>query len=635
MLNIKMRSRYLLLLGRLVAPLVLILNAQNAMAIGEKQSFNQGWLFAKGENEGAESVRYADDKWRALDLPHDWAIEGPFDKKYSARNGGLPVFGTAWYRKKFTLPDTSTDKYVSVTFDGAMSNSKVYVNGHLVGERPFGYIAFSYDITPYLNQAGTANVIAVRLSPENYSARWYPGAGLYRNTWLEINDQVHVKKWGTFVNTPMVNKSQATVRLDTHLENSGSATGVSVVTEVKQADGKVVQTLERSFNLAQKSDLNFAAEFVIDSPILWDIDNPYRYDIVTSVIRAGQVVDVYHTPLGIRNIEFKADDGFWLNGRRVPIQGVCLHHDNGPLGAIANTRAIERKLQIMQQMGVNSVRTSHNPPSPELVELADKMGILLQVEAFDMWQLEKPSVVNGYHKDFDKWHEQDLRDMIKQNRNNPSVIMWSSGNEVHEQKEPEGWKLAKHLTDIMHDEDHTRLVTHGMSMYPEPTENGFGEQIDIAGFNYKAYLYDEIKQNHPNWIMLGTETSSVVSTRGVYHFPIEKYRKHPSKYVTSYDVITPLWAYVPDIEFDNLKKNPNVMGEYIWTGFDYLGEPTPYGGRDHGNAFYWNQDWPARSSSFGAVDLVGFKKDRFYLYQSQWTKKPMVHVLPIGTGQTK
>ncbi|MGJ8680539.1 glycoside hydrolase family 2 TIM barrel-domain containing protein [Paraglaciecola sp.] len=600
----------------------------NVWAVGEKQSFNAGWLFAKGKNLGADSASFSDEKWRQLDLPHDWAIEGPFDKKYSARNGGLPVFGVAWYRKHFILPKSSANKNVSVTFDGAMSNSSVYVNGKLVGERPFGYIAFNYDITPYLNEAGHDNVIAVRLAPQNYSARWYPGAGLYRNTWLEVNDQVHVKKWGTFVNTPIVSEEQATVRLDTIIENHGRDTSVSITTEVKQADGKVVKTLNRQLYLGKNSSTKFGAEFLIESPILWDINNPYRYDIVTSVKREDKLVDVYHTPLGIRNIEFKVDDGFWLNGRRVQIQGVCLHHDNGPLGAIASTRAIERKLQIMQEMGVNSVRTSHNPPSPELVELADKMGILLQVEAFDMWQLEKPTVTNGYHKDFDQWHEQDLRDMVIQNRNNPSVIMWSNGNEVHEQKEKDGWKLAKRLTDIMHEEDHTRLVTHGMSMYPEPTQNGFAEQIDIAGFNYKAYLYSDIKKKHPNWLMLGTETSSVVSTRGVYHFPIEKYRKHPSKYVTSYDVVTPPWAYVPDIEFDNLDKNPNVMGEYIWTGFDYIGEPTPYGGRDHGHKFYWNQDWPARSSSFGAVDLSGFKKDRFYLYQSQWTTEPMVHVLP-------
>lgn len=633
---LKVKMRYISsIFYRIFSVLLLLFVSTNLYASSEKQSFNDAWLFAKGEQVGANKPLFSDKKWRELDLPHDWAIEGPFDKKYSARNGGLPVFGTAWYRKHFTLPSSASSKYVSITFDGAMANSTVYVNGKLVGERPFGYIAFTYDITGYLNEAGQKNVIAVKLSPENYSARWYSGAGLYRNTWIEINDQVHVEPWGTFVKTPDVSNKQATVVLETDIKNEGDETLVTVITDVKQANGIVVKSIKKTMQVASKSVTKYNEKFSLDTPILWDVENPYRYEIVTSIIREGKNVDTFRTPLGIRHLQFKSDDGFWLNGRRVQIKGVCLHHDNGPLGAISNTRAIERKLEIMKEMGVNSVRTSHNPPSPELVELADKMGILLQVEAFDMWRVEKPSVTNGYHTEFEQWHEKDLRDMVIQNRNNPSVIMWSNGNEVHEQKHKDGWKLAKHLTDIIHDEDPTRLVTHGVSMFPEPLTNGFVDQIDIAGFNYKAYMYDEIKKNNPDWLMVGTETSSVVSTRGVYHFPIEKYRKHQSKYVTSYDVITPPWAYIPDIEFHHLKKNPNVMGEYIWTGFDYLGEPTPYGGRDHGNNFYWNQDWPARSSSFGAVDLVGFKKDRFYLYQSEWTKAPMVHVLPHWTWHGK
>ncbi len=598
-------------------------------AMAERSSFNSDWLFLKGDAQGAQLVEHADSQWRKLDLPHDWAIEGPFDKAYSARNGGLPVFGTAWYRKHFTLANSSQGKQVSLTFDGVMSNSQVFVNGHKVNERPFGYIAFNVDITAYLKKPGEQNVVAVKLAPENYSARWYPGAGIYRNTWLEINDKVHVKKWETIISTPQVSAELAKVNYQTTIENNDYLSQkIDVITEIVSAKGKLISQVEKSISIEGHSEATLSQQLEIDQPRLWDVNDPYRYKVITTLVREGKVIDVESEPLGVRHIEYKADDGFWLNGRRVQIQGVCLHHDNGPLGAIVNKRAIERKFEIMQEMGVNSVRTSHNPPSPELVELADKMGILLQVEAFDMWELEKPTVVNGYHKDFPQWHETDLRDMVKQYRNNPSVIMWSSGNEVHEQKEDEGWKLARRLTDIIHDEDPTRLVTHGMSMYPYPVENGFAEQIDIKGFNYKAYKYSELKEKHPDWIMLGTETSSVVSTRGVYHFPLEKYRKHTSKYVSSFDLITPPWAYIPDIEFEHLKNTPAVMGEYIWTGFDYIGEPTPYGGRDHGNRFYWNSDWPARSSSFGAVDLVGFKKDRFYLYQSQWTKKPMVHVLP-------
>ncbi|MBU2881732.1 DUF4982 domain-containing protein [Psychrosphaera sp. B3R10] len=621
-------SLYFSRLAKSILILVTLVST-NLWAKVDRESFNNDWLFYKGQQHGAELANFSDDKWRKLDLPHDWAIEGPFDKAYSARNGGLPVFGTAWYRKHFKLPTDLSRKVVSLTFDGVMANSQVFVNGHKVAERPFGYIAFQIDITPYINLHGKDNVVSVKLSPENFSARWYPGAGIYRNTWLEINDEVHVKQWETVVSTPIVKPSIAVVDYKTTIANSGySDQNVEVITEIVTTEGKVITRANKAIAIAGKSELNVSHKLDISKPRLWDINDPYRYRVVTKIMRNGAIIEQESEPLGVRQIEYKANDGFWLNGRRVQIQGVCLHHDNGPLGASVNTRAIERKFEIMQEMGANSVRTSHNPPSPELVELADKMGVLLQVEAFDMWEIEKPSVINGYNKDFPKWHETDLRDMVKQYRNNPSVIMWSSGNEVHEQKEKDGWKLAKRLNDIIHDEDPTRLVTHGISMYPFPVENGFAEQVDIKGFNYKAYKYGELKEKHPDWIMLGTETSSVVSTRGVYHFPIEKYRKHVSKYVTSFDVVTPPWAYVPDLEFENLKNTPAVMGEYIWTGFDYLGEPTPYGGRDHGNKFYWNQDWPARSSSFGAVDLVGFKKDRFYLYQSQWTDTPMVHVLP-------
>lgn len=615
--------------------LLLSFNCLSIQDVSTKQSFNDDWRFSKGELANAEKESFNDSNWQSIQLPHDWAIFGPFDTKYNARTGGLPVFGTSWYRKTFDLPELSNSQFVSITFDGVMDNSEVYVNGHLVGKRPFGYIGFEYDVTAFLNANGRNNIVAVKVSPENNSARWYSGAGIYRNTWIEINDQVHVEKWGTFVSTPEVTKERATVKLKTKIVNKGKASRIDLVHTVTSESGKTVAKIAKTFELSADNTKEVEQTFKIFNPILWDTENPHRYQISTAVIKNNQTVDTYLTPLGVRHIEYKPDDGFWLNWRRVQIQGVCLHHDNGPLGAAVNKRAIERKLEIMQDMGANSVRTSHNPPSPELVELADKMGILLQVEAFDMWKTQKPTIDNGYHKHFDKWHERDLRDMIMQHRNNPSVIMWSSGNEVMEQRESDGAIVAKHLTDIMHDEDPTRLVTNGLSMYPDFLDNKLADELDIVGLNYKAYKYEEIKKQHPDWILLGTETSSVVSTRGVYHLPIEKYKKHESKYVSSYDVITPPWAYIPDLEFENLKNNPAVMGEYIWTGFDYLGEPTPYGGRDHGNKGYWNGDWPARSSSFGAVDLVGLPKDRFYLYQSEWTTKPMVHLLPHWNWEHK
>jgi len=594
----------------------------------EKQSFNDDWRFAKGELTGAEQVNFNDSKWRSLRLPHDWAIEGPFSKKYSARNGGLPVFGTAWYRKSFIVPIQSKDKLVSVTFDGVMANSQVYVNGQLVGERPFGYIGFQYDISKYLNATGEKNIIAVKVAPENYAARWYSGSGIYRNTWIEFNDPAHIKQWSTQISTHAVSDARAQVAVTTVIANSAGKKDLSIEFSIIDASGSVVASKVQKINDLTKKELIISEMLTVADPRMWDINDPYRYQVISKVQYKGKVIDIEKQPLGIRTIEFKVDDGFWLNGRRVEIQGVCLHHDNGPLGAVANMRAIERKLEIMQAMGVNSVRTSHNPPSPELVELADNMGILLQIEAFDTWKKPKHTVVNGYHKHYDEWSERDLTDMVKIHRNNPSVIMWSIGNEIYEQKKKDGWKYAKRLTEIVNKADPTRLVTAGLSDYPAFVKSKIADEIDIIGLNYKATEYADIIKRYPNKPILGSETSSVVSTRGEYHFPVKPLEKHPSKYVSSYDNYAPYWAYIPDIEWDALDKNPSVMGEYIWTGFDYLGEPTPYGGRDHGDKFYWNADWPARSSSFGAVDLAGFPKDRFYMYQSRWTTEPMVHVLP-------
>jgi beta-galactosidase len=606
----------------------LLTNANELTVSPEKQSFNEGWRFAKGELLGAEQEKFNDKKWRQLSLPHDWAIEGPFSKKYSARNGGLPVFGTAWYRKHFVLPKESGNKVVSVRFDGVMANSQVYVNGHLAGELPFGYIGFQYDISQYLKPAGEKNVIAVKVAPENYAARWYSGSGIYRNTWIEFNDSAHFKEWETQISTPTVSDSSASIAFKTVIQNEQAKQGLALKVSIVDDENNVLVSKSQKLSSNNNQDILINEQLQLDNPRRWDTTDPYRYKVISELSSNGQVIDTETQPLGIRTIEYKVDDGFWLNGRRVEIQGVCLHHDNGPLGAVANMRAIERKLEIMQAMGVNSVRTSHNPPSPELVELADKMGILLQLEAFDTWKKAKHTVVNGYHKHYDEWSERDLTDMVKIHRNNPSVVMWSIGNEIYEQKKKDGWEYAKRLTNIVKKADPTRLVTAGLSDYPAFVSSKIADEIDIVGLNYKATEYADIIKRYPNKPILGTETSSVVSTRGEYHFPVKPLEKHPSKYVSSYDNYAPYWAYIPDIEWKNLDDNPSVMGEYIWTGFDYLGEPTPYGGRDHGDKFYWNADWPARSSSFGAVDLAGFPKDRFYLYQSRWTTEPMVHVLP-------
>lgn len=625
----KLQKHFLMMVCAVVAVQALFIGYAHAGQPGERESFNDDWLFIRGEQPGAEKPAFSDSEWEKVMLPHDWAIEGPFEPRFNARNGGLPFHGTGWYRKHFTLPAGTKGKVVTVTFDGAMYDAHVYVNGKFVGHRPFGYIGFQFDITKHLKFGGKDNVIAVTMSPEDLSTRWYPGAGIYRDTWLEINDPVHVETWSTLVSTTEVSKQSAKVNVSAVIQNKGKTSGAKILTKILDANGTEVASKSVDIaKLKKNASEKISVDMTLNKPTLWDIDNPYLYSVETQVIRNGNVVDVYTSPLGVRKIKFTSSDGFYLNDRRVPIQGVCLHHDNGPIGAVANRRAIERKLQILKSMGVNAVRTSHNPPSPIMVELADKMGILMQVESFDVWKIHKQSVVHSYNKYFDEWHEIDLRTMIKQFRNSPSVIMWSIGNEIMEQGQKDGAVLTRHLVDIAHDEDPTRLVTAGFNNIGGALKNKLADEVDLPGFNYKPLNYAEVHKEHPDWMLLATETSSITSTRGKYHFPMEKYSTHDSRYVTSYDIIGPVWAYPPDIEFEYLAKTPAVMGEYIWTGFDYLGEPTPYGGRDHSGNGYWNKDWPVRSSSFGAIDLVGFPKDRYYLYQSQWTTEPMVHVLP-------
>ena len=593
-------------------------------------SFNDNWRFQKGEASGAERPGFDDSAWRLLQLPHDWAIEGPFDIKYNARCGGLPFHGTGWYRKTFTIPTEDRGKHISVEFDGAMYNAEVWLNGVQVGRRPFGYIGFTCDLTPHLQYGDQKNVIAVRLSPEDLSSRWYPGAGIYRNVWLDVKAPLHVAHWGTYITTPKVTKQSAAVQIETTVQNSSSAMADAVLeTVIQTSDGKEVARASTPITNSGNTLQTYSQSLDVTSPRFWDTDDPHMYRAISRVVRDQVVQDFYVTSFGIRTIQYDAQTGFKLNGRPMKFKGVCLHHDLGPLGAAVNRRATMRQLEIMKSMGVNSIRTSHNPPSPEQLECCDELGLLVMDESFDMWRL--PKVENGYSKFFDDWAETDLRDMIRRDRNHPSVVMWSIGNEILEQGRKDGWKLARELTAICHDEDPTRPVAAGFNHYPGAEKNGLAAQIDIVGWNYKPRYYEEVLKNHPDWIMCGSETSSCVSTRGEYHFPLEKYKTHKSKQVTSYDFIGPVWAYPPDFEFNALEKSPRMLGEFVWTGFDYLGEPTPYGGRDNSTNGYWNGDWPVRSSYFGIVDLCGFPKDRFYLYQSQWTDTPMVHVLPHWT----
>ena len=593
----------------------------------EPQSFNKNWLFFKGEAQGAEHINYDDTQWRILNLPHDWAIEGPFDIKYNARCGGLPFHGTGWYRKHFQIPKSAQGKHITLHFDGAMNNAKVYLNGQLVGHRPNGYIGFTINLSSHLNYGGD-NVVAVKLTPEDLSSRWYPGAGIYRNTWLEINNKIHIPQWGTYITTPKITAKEADVNLNIEVNNVSKANRLIVVkSAIYNSQDVIVASVSDTINAKANSLVNLSQNTVVSNPELWDLDTPNLYVAKTMLYDDKSLIDTYHTTFGIRSIVYNSDSGFKLNNNTTRFQGVCLHHDLGPLGTAVNERATERQLEIMKRMGVNAVRTSHNPPSPEQVKLCDAMGIMMQVEAFDVWK--KPKVENDYSKYFEDWHEQDLRDLIRTYRNNPSVVMWSIGNEIQEQADKvNGGRIAKELVAICKDEDPTRPTTAGFNYYRQPIKNGLAEAVDLVGWNYKPRKYKEVLSEYPQWIVYGSETSSTVSSRGVYHLPLEKYRLHPSLQITSYDFIGPPWAYPPDIEFEAIDSNPRHLGEFIWTGFDYLGEPTPYGGRDNSTNGYWNGHWPARSSYFGAVDLAGFPKDRFYLYQSQWTKEPMVHLLP-------
>ncbi len=616
-------------------PIKLLPSAEAATAVpagGERRrAFNDGWRFFKGEAGGAEQAAFDDSRWQELRLPHDWAIDGPFDPKLNPHTGALPISGTGWYRKAFTLPAGGRGRYFSIEFDGAMSNSKVWLNGEELGGRPYGYSSFALDLTPHLKFGGPPNVLAVRLTPEEHSSRWYPGAGIYRNVWLTTTGPLHVAHWGTYVTTPQVTGAQATVAVKVEVRNhAGQPAKVTLQTTVLDPSGKSVARSRNDGTVPAQGTQTIAATLTVDHPRRWDVDDPQLYTLVTEVLDGKRAADRYTTPFGIRTIAFDKAQGFLLNGRHLKLQGVCQHHDLGALGAAVNRRATERQLEILKAGGVNAIRTSHNPPSPEVLEFADRLGLLVMDEAFDMWRI--PKVPNGYSKYFDEWSERDVRDMVRRDRNHPSIILWSIGNEVPEQGRADGWQVAKRLTGFFHEEDPTRPTTSAFNNDFAAIRNKLADEVDIPGINYKPFHYGQLLEEHPNWVIYGSETSSCVSSRGVYQLPIEKYEKDPSHQLTSYDIIAPPWAYLPDAEFKAQDQFPQVLGEFVWTGFDYIGEPTPY---FQGRGAGVQADWPARSSYFGIVDLAGFPKDRYYLYQSVWSKKPMVHVLPHWNWESR
>jgi beta-galactosidase len=594
---------------------------------------------------------FDDSGWQGVDLPHDYAIEGPYTNDISSSMGRLPSTGVAWYRKAVFVEEASAGKSFFLDLDGAMSFSMVWVNGQFAGGWPSGYSSYRLDVTSLL-RPGQANTIAIRLDNpvptdanwQNGWSRWYPGAGIYRNVWLVTADPVHVAQWGTQLTTPEITPAAATLRLDVTVENdSAESVTTTVATDIYELDaagarsGASVASLpavELTIPAGATATANTSGSLA--SPKLWGpppTQRPNRYVALTQVLRDGVLRDRYETPFGVRTLSLDPNQGLLVNGEHVKLNGVCLHHDLGPLGAAFNYRARERQLQLLAEMGSNAIRGAHNPFEPELLELADRLGFLVVDEAFDVWQ--QPKAAFDYNVVFPEWHEQDLRALLRRDRNHPSVLLWSIGNEVGEQSNPTtGPELAQRLTEISHEEDPTRLTTSGMNA-AEPS-NPFSVPIDTIGLNYqgtgvreRGAQYPTYHQQFPNKFVYGSETVSTFSSRGVYLFPVAPGRELDATgspgvdtvngFVSSYDLYHADWSSSPEEEFESQDKWPFVGGEFVWTGFDYLGEPTPL-------------DGVASSSYFGILDIAGLKKDRFYLYQSYWRpSQPMAHLLPHWT----
>ncbi|WP_461826890.1 beta-galactosidase GalB [Dysgonomonas sp.] len=596
----------------------------------------KGWKFTREDNSKFVDPKYDVSQWQSVVVPHDWAIYGPFgsqnDKQvmaitqdgqtkameHAGRTGGLPFVGVGWYRLDFEVPAYMQGKKATLIFDGAMSNAQVYLNGQEVGFWPYGYNSFNFDITPFLKPEGK-NTLAIRLENKPESSRWYPGAGIYRNVHLVINEDAFIPTWGTQLTTPVVNDDFAKINLKTTIQYSKgkNADVYKVVTEVIDKRGNVITSDEKSLT---QYDLGVVEQnLIVRNPLLWDTDNPNMYKAVSRLYEGSSLKDEYVTPFGIRTIEIVPDQGFFLNGKKTVFKGVCMHHDLGPLGGAVNDAAIRRQIRILKEMGANAIRTSHNMPAPELIRACDEMGMMVMAESFDEWKT--PKMKNGYNLVFDTWAEKDLVNLIHQFRNNPSVVMWCIGNEVPDQHAgDQGSKLSLWLQNICKREDPTRFVTQGMDAPDAVMNNNFGAVMEVLGFNYRPHKYQEAYQKLPQRIILGSETASTVSSRGVYKFPVvrrqmKKYDDHQS---SSYDVEHCGWSNLPEDDYIQHEDLPYCIGEFVWTGFDYLGEPTPY-----------YTDWPSHSSLFGIVDLAGIPKDRYYLYRSHWNnEKETLHILP-------
>lgn len=591
------------------------------------EKFNDQWLFHHGDTNGAYMPAFEDVGWESVDLPHDWSITEPYHIDNPGGFGtSFMIGGIGWYRKSFLIPENYHNKRIEITFDGIYQNSTVWVNGHELGTRPFGYISFRYDLTPYITP-GVVNTIVVKVDNSlQPNSRWYSGSGIYRNVWLTVTDKLYLDPWELFVTTPAVDKGRAEVSIESVIKNShDSEREFTLLSEVYDAVGNKVSEI-KSTHTVNGQDKTVAKQVVtVRNPQLWSVDAPTLYTLRQSILSGTEVIDDLQTRFGIRYFHFDEAKGFFLNGEPLKIKGVCMHHDLGALGAAVNVRAMQRQLEILKEMGCNGIRTAHNPPAPELLHLCDEMGFIVMNETFDMWKL--PKTTYDYSLYWDEWHERDLRDHIMRDRNHPSVFIWSIGNEILEQWQPQGSEITTMLAAIVKALDPTRPVTAGNNhAVPENFLIQSGA-LDLIGYNYKHETYADFPNLFPGKVFIATETTSALATRGSYDMPSDSIRRWPYRWdvtftdgnadnsCSAYDNCSAPWGSTHAETWKVVRKHDFLSGMYIWTGFDYLGEPTPY-------------EWPSRSSYFGVIDLAGFPKDAYFMYQSEWTNKTVLHLFP-------
>ncbi|MEP7109533.1 MAG: beta-galactosidase GalB [Ferruginibacter sp.] len=604
--------------------------AQQALSqVRSRTSFNSNWKFILDSKNDYSNSTANVKSWRVLNVPHDWSIELPFDSTSpTGTGGGAMRGGIGWYLKSFSVPSSVKNKKISIDFDGVYLNSEVWINGHYLGLRPYGFSSFRYDLTPYLRYGTVKNVIVVKVDNSNQpNSRWYSGSGIYRNVWLVITDKIYIDHWGSFITTPAINEAAAAIHINTNIRNTTTEQkNISLITIIYDEKGKVAARKISSGILLKDTITVVRQELSVPQPKLWFTTRPYLYKAVSQVVSRGKIIDDYITPLGIRSFEFDPNKGFLLNGKQVKINGVCNHHDLGCLGTAINTRALERQLEILKAMGCNGIRTSHNPPAPELLDLCDKMGFIVMDEAFDMWKKQKNQY--DYHLFWNNWHKKDLEDLVLRDRNHPSVFIWSIGNEILEQGDSTGTTIGKKLAGIIKVLDPTRPVTSALND-PQPGNKIYQSgSLDLVGFNYHHQDFADFPKTFPGKKFIGAETVSALQTRGHYDLvPSDSIRRWPKRWdipfrdgnkdltVSAYDNVSAPWGSTHEETWKVIKKHDFLSGQYIWTGFDYIGEPTPY-------------QWPARSSYFGIIDLAGFPKDVYYMYQSEWTEKPVLHIFP-------